>query len=258
MSKRERKKYKGIKWCFLTLSLVLIVTSFVYFFWYTPVGYRMSVMFHGFRELSPNIYVDKNYEGDTDAIPTIINEAKERNFEFWGEVKSNPVIIISDDEEKIARLGGNHNAYTIAVFAVRTYISLSSNWLNVDVIAHELTHAETHYRIFHGVISFDRPIPVWFDEGIALQNDKRERYGDTAWIYATDYTRKKVDFDAITGEEFYKGDEKEILYNYIVSRYEVKKWIIENGIEALKALLEGIRRGGDFYSLYNQSKNTET
>ena len=125
-------------------------------------------------------------------------------------------------KEKIARLGGNHNAYTIAVFAVRTYISLSSNWLNVDVIAHELTHAETHYRIFHGVISFDRPIPVWFDEGIALQNDKRERYGDTAWIYATDYTRKKVDFDAITGEEFYKGDEKEILYNYIVSRYEVK------------------------------------
>lgn len=218
----------------------------------------MSVVFHGFRELSPGIYVDKEYEGDTYIILKRINEAKVRHSEFWGEVKSSPVIIISDDEDKIARLGGDHNAYTIAVFAVRTYISLSSKWLNVDVIAHELTHAETHYRIFHGLISFDRPIPVWFDEGIALQNDTRERYGDTAWIYATDYTRKKVDLDAITGEEFYQDDAKVVLYNYIVSRYEVKKWIDENGIEALKTLLEEIRRGGDFYSLYNQSKKAKT
>jgi len=254
LSIRERKKRKGIRWCFFILSLVLFVTAFVYYFWFTPLGYRMSVMFHGFRELSPGIYVDKEYEGDTYIILKRINAAKARHSEFWGEVKSNPTIIITDDEKKIARLGGDHNAYTIAVFAVRTYISLSSSWINVDVIAHELTHAETHYRVFHGLISFKRPIPVWFDEGLALQNDTRERYGDTAWIYATDYTRKKVDLDAINGEEFYEGTEKEVLYNYIVSRYEVKKWITENGIEALKTLLEEIRRGGDFNTLYNKNK----
>ena len=65
----------------------------------------------------------------------------------------------------------------------KNYISVSDEYLNIDIIAHELTHAELHTRLNMKAL---KSIPTWFDEGLATQNDYREQYGLDAWIEQTD------------------------------------------------------------------------
>lgn len=50
-------------------------------------------------------------------------------------------------------------------------------------MAHELTHAETHYRIINfwdcfNIVNQAGKVPRWFDEGVATQNDYREKYSE--------------------------------------------------------------------------------
>jgi len=62
---------------------------------------------------------------------------------------------------------------------VNSYIVVSPEYLNVDILAHELTHAEVHARVFTGRLWDWLSIPTWFDEGIALQNDYLEKTLDS-------------------------------------------------------------------------------
>ena len=169
------------------------------------------------------------------------------------------MIIICDDKNTIAKLGGDHDTTTTAVFKVYSYISLSSEYLNIDVIAHELTHAETHFRVFKGRIWSRGLIPVWFDEGVALQNDYRERYNEAVWNDVTDNGNNVValgdidtpaEFYVGETEKFYEGETEERRYSYIISRHEVNRWIENNGVDSLLSLLDKVNQGWDFSSLY--------
>ena len=53
---------------------------------------------------------------------------------------------------------------TLLINGVHSYTSLSSEFLTADVLAHEMTHAETHQRIYQNSTDTSS-IPIWFDEG---------------------------------------------------------------------------------------------
>lgn len=89
------------------------------------------------------IYIENGWNKDKEQLLAIVNEAKQRVNIFFGEVKSSPIIIICDNNKKIERLGRDHNTLTIMMNGVNSYISLSSEFLSVDILAHEMTHAQS-------------------------------------------------------------------------------------------------------------------
>ena len=255
------KKIHRIKKGYLVLIIVAvsIVTVLFAFAQFSSFGYRMTVPLRSFTEVSPNVYIHNDFANNKADVVNLIEDAKSRVADFFGELVSKPVIIICDDKKTIAKLGGDHDITTTAIFKVYSYISLSSEFLNVDVIAHELTHAETHFRIYNGRIWSQGLVPVWFDEGVALQNDYREKYNETAWNDVPDGGNNVVALDDIdTAEEInvgktektYEGEAAERRYRYIVSRYEVNRWIENNGLDALLNLLDKVNQGENFNRSY--------
>ena len=117
------------------------------------------------------------------------------------------MIIICDEEKLLAKLGGDHDTQTVLFPVKKSYISISTEYLNVDVLAHELTHAELKERLSDKAL---RKIPTWFDEGIALQNDYREQYGPAAWAEQIDIGKNIVAHeDMDTSAEFYSGTKED-------------------------------------------------
>lgn len=233
------------------VALVVITAVLVYFVQFTALGYRVTVPLRGFSAVASNVYVHRGFTGDIDQALRTVDDARSRVAAYFGEIRSDPIVIMCDDSATIAKLGGDHDTTTAVLFGAHSYISVSSEFLNVDVIAHELTHAETHARLYKGKLWNGQLVPVWFDEGVALQNDHRERYDEDAWKEATGNGENVVALSDIdTVAEFYAGESEQRRYRYIVSKHELSGWIALHGVDALLELLDEVNRGGEFSRLY--------
>ena len=246
----KAKKKKGILSVIFSLML-LIAAAGIWFFEFNPTGYRMTVSHRAsFENISDNVYVNHDYAGNRDEIAGLIDEAKTRVADFYGSLTcpDHTVIMICDDEKLLAKLGGDHDTQTVLFPVKKSYISISAEYLNVDVLAHELTHAELKERLSDSAL---RKIPTWFDEGTALQNDCREQYGPAAWAEQTDngkYTVAHEDMD--TAAEFYSGTKEDRRFRYINAKHDVAEWLENHGMQGFMNLIDRLNSGEDFDAAY--------
>lgn len=247
--KKSRIRFK--KRYIIPMIILILLCAFVAFFQLTAIGYRMTVSYRNFTQLSNNVYVANDYPGDMNELISILDQATIRTADFWGSLESSPVIIICDNAKTLQKLGGNHDTATLIFLKAYDYISISSEYLNVDVVAHELTHAELHTRLYAGRLRHAL-VPTWFDEGIATQNDYRIKYGEAAFKEATNAGSDIMDLSSMdTASEFNGGEKTDRVYRYIVSRHELKEWIARHGIAGLTQLISSVNSGEDFYELYS-------
>ncbi len=248
----KTKKKKMILIVIFSL-LLLFAAAAVWFFQFNPTGYRMSVPRRAsFEKLSDNVFVNRTYAGNRDAIAAIIDEAKERAADFFGTLTcpEHTVIIVCDDEKLLAKLGGDHDTQTIPFPEKKSYISLSDEYLNVDVLAHELTHAELHDRLSLKALW---RIPTWFDEGIALQNDFREQYDLEEWAKQTNNGKNTVTLeDMDTAAEFYAGTVEDRRVRYLNAKHEVSIWIEMYNYQGVLDLIDKLNSGEEFYTAYKR------
>ena len=247
--KTKKKKIIVIVVCSF---LFLIAAAAVWFFQLNPAGYRMSVPCrNSFEKLSDNVYINKGYVGSREDAAALIDQAKDRVAAYFGELRSSghTLIIICDDDRLLKKLGGDHDTKTVLFPLKRNYISVSDEYLDIDVPAHELTHAELHGRLSVGALS---RIPTWFDEGIALQNDYREQYGPEAWAEQTGNGKNTVALaDMDEPAEFYAGTAEERRFRYLNAKHEVAEWMEAHGRDGLLKLIDRLNGGEDFESAYN-------
>ncbi|WP_303838369.1 hypothetical protein [Ruminococcus flavefaciens] len=248
--KIKSKKKKIILCCCISLILLLLLAA-VYIFQFTGLGYRMSVPYRSsFEKVADNIYVNKNYSGNIKEAIQLTEEALERDRAFFGELQctDTTIIIFCDDDKLLSKLDGDHdtkNSYT-----KKNYISVSDEYLNIDIIAHELTHAELHTRLNVKAL---KSIPTWFDEGLATQNDYREQYGLKAWIEQTDNGKNTVPLeDMDTGSEFYADPLEDRRFRYLNAKHEVSVWMDTHQQKGLLELLDKLNKGKDFDSVYSR------
>lgn len=232
--------------------ILLIVAGVVWFFEFNSTGYRMSVSHRAsFEKISDNVFINRDYAGNRDEITGLINKAKSRAADFYGSLtcQDHTVIIICDDEKLLAKLGGDHDTYHITLFPVkRSYVSVSTEYLTVDVLAHELTHAELYERLSGKAF---RRVPTWFNEGIALQNDYREQYGPEAWAEQTDNGKNIVAHeDMDTAAEFYSGTKEDRRFRYLNAKHDVVEWLEKHGLQGFMALIDRLNGGEDFSAAY--------
>ena len=234
------------------LSLILSITAAsVWFFQSNPIGYRMTVPFRAsFEKISDNVYVNRYYAGDRAEVTELIDAAKARDRDFFGALTclDHTVMILCDDEKLLVKLGGNYDTQTVLFPVKKSYISVSNEYLNVDVLAHELTHAELHERLSGRAL---RRLPTWFDEGIALQNDCREQYGPEAWKEQTDNGKNVVAHqDMDTAAEFYSGTQEDRRFRYLNAKHDVAEWLETHGSQGLMELIDRLNGKEDFSAAY--------
>lgn len=247
---RMKSRTKVKKRTILLTVILLILSAGILFFQLTSTGYRMTVPYRNFTELQKNVYLANDYSGDRQELVSILAASSKRVSAFWGKLESSPTIIICDNEKTLKKLGGDRDTTTLIFLKAYSYISISRQYLNVDIMAHEMTHAELHARLYAGKLP-QTLVPTWFDEGLATQNDDRAKYNEDAWNAATNKGLAPIDLsDFDTPSEFYRGEAADREYRYILSRHEVKAWIERNGMDHLFELIAEVNRGADFNALY--------
>ena len=161
----------------LFITILLILAAVVgAMFQFTQFGYLTTVPYRSaFTEIASHVYINRDYAGDRQELLEMIEQAKDRVRAFFGELhfQDETILIICDDEKLTRKLGEDHGTVIFSFPAEAHYICISEEYLELDILAHEITHAELRSRLS---AKAQKAIPTWFDEGLALQNDYRERY----------------------------------------------------------------------------------
>ena len=245
---------RRVLWSTVGACVVLVlVAAAVYFFQFNQYGYLMTIPYRSaFTEIADHVYINRNHARDHQEILSLIGQAEGRVREFFGDLRfqDETIIIICDDDKLISKLGGDKNTATIFFPTKTNYISVSDEYFNIDILAHEITHAELHTRLSAKAL---QNIPTWFDEGIALQNDYREQYSETQWIAQTDNGKNIVAVeDMDTPSEFYAGTVEERRFRYLNAKHEVSEWLKIHDKQGLLTFLDELNSGENFYTAYGR------
>ena len=237
---------------FLFITILLILAAVVVaVFQFTQFGYLMTVPYRSaFTEIASHVYINRDYAGDQQELLEMIEQAKDRVRTFFGDVRfqDETIFIICDDEKLTRKLGEDHGTVIYYFPSETHYICISDEYLELDILAHEITHAELHTRLS---AEAQKAIPTWFDEGIALQNDYREKYSEAQWTQQTDNGKNAVALeDMDTPAEFYAGEAEDRRFRYLNAKHELEVWMISHGQQGLLELLDRLNGGADFNTAY--------
>ena len=251
----KSKAKKTVRIVLLTLFLLLIAAA-VYFFQFTTYGYLISIPFrHSFAEFGEHMYINRSYSGGSSEPEALISQAQERVRAFYGDLccMEHTYLIICDDPALKPKLGDGKETNTLRFpfqKHLTNYIYLSDEYLNLDIISHELTHAELHSRLSLDAL---KKLPTWFDEGIATQNDYREQYGPAAWTEQTDSGKNALAPEEMdTPAEFYAGTAEDRRFRYLNAKHIVGEWMDAHGSDGLLKLMEQLNSGTDFAAAYGE------
>lgn len=171
----------------------------------------------------------------------LLASARDRIAETFGAAQARPIVVFWGQQSWLARF--NLNVTAGAHFlGFRSCVLIGPNGRSTDVVAHELMHAEIFERI--GPWARLTRLPVWFDEGLAMQVDRRARF-DLPATSLSGFVRQ------YSGSAFFASDAVELTRNYAAAKAEVAKWVRKIGQRQLYPVLERIRAGADVAALFD-------
>ena len=209
----------------LFITILLILAAVVgAMFQFTQFGYLTTVPYRSaFTEIASHVYINRDYAGDRQELLEMIEQAKDRVRAFFGELhfQDETILIICDDEKLTRKLGEDHGTVIFSFPAEAHYICISEEYLELDILAHEITHAELRSRLS---AKAQKAIPTWFDEGLALMD---------------------------TPAEFYAGEAEDRRFRYLNAKHELDVWMTVHGQHGLLELFDKLNGGADFTTAYD-------
>ncbi|MDM7951403.1 hypothetical protein [Hydrogenophaga sp.] len=169
----------------------------------------------------------------------LVDEARRRIEATFGKPAARPTIVFLGSTSRIGPF--SLNAYGSTQFVGhRTCVMIGPKGRSVDIVAHELMHAELHHRV--GSLKYFLKVPTWFDEGVAMQVDFRSRYA-LREDKAAEADRVR---ELTTSSKFFVSDDKALTQNYSFAKYEVSKWLSVVGSDTLYSRLARLKSGETF------------
>ncbi len=231
---------KNIK---IVLSLVLFTIIF-----YLTSRTQLNGLFINtghFIEISENVFVSPNTSIiQAKKLQKLINQSYSRNDSvIWIKTKRNKKIIFCADNNTFYDYCPDTTLQ--AAFLSSPYLShivIGPKGFNLDVISHEMCHAELFERL--GILAWFKVkflVPVWFDEGLAMQVNFEERYNiKNLASYIKENQKELISIKSVVSyNDFFKNEDK-IWFNYFASKLEVENWLSIVGKEGLIKLIESI------------------
>jgi hypothetical protein len=231
--------------------LLLLIGGFVFAYFNASMIRAVLVRVSDIKRVENRLYVDPHLAEDKlKSLEADILEAKSRVLELYGGCLADPAIIAGDNVKMLSKFGMTKGGTGVShITMIGSYIVLGPNGMNVDVIAHEMCHCELAKRV--GMLNREK-IPAWFDEGLAMQLDDREKYGEEEWVKLTGYGKSVPDIKLVnTSERFYNS---QAASHYIIAKHELKQWLAAVGTNGLSELVLKIKKGREFGEAYFVSR----
>jgi len=186
-----------------------------------------------YSEIAPNIFVSNSFNLDQkENLFSKITLGKSRVNNTFGQMISDPKVVITTNENEAFDFGSNKYGKALLT-PLGQCIVFGPEGQNIDVIAHEYTHAEVHYRV--GWLKHFLNVPIWFNEGVALLVDFREPY----LLDNIDLSSKEV--------EFVKNNE----FNFSIGNYQAARILVDTIDKSNFYLnLEKLKQGQDINSVF--------
>ena len=193
----------------------------------------------GLNSIGDGLLTDTESEAERHRYVELVRDARARIETTFGTPESKPILVIFNQSSGLGPFKLNSYGSTQMVGS-RACVMLGPRGQNVDVVAHELMHAELHHRT--GYVQRFLQIPTWFDEGVAMQVDYRGRYSLSRQEAAkSDYVRSLT-----TGSSFFTGEDEVVTRNYASAKAVVASWVASAGAATLYPRLSRIKNGEVF------------
>jgi hypothetical protein len=180
------------------------------------------------------------------AVLEIQTRAKTRIENMFGAPRAKPLVVFLNNPATIFTFKSNGYGDTHFV-GPRVCVILGPQGTNVDVVAHELLHAELSERV--GPWRKFSEIPARFDEGLAMQVDFRSRYDSSQPVDSAELASLQT---LRSMDQFNAGNDEEITRHYARSKRAVTQWLEKIGRSNLYSRLERIRAGESFETVFRQ------
>ncbi len=199
----------------------------------------MFVGVAGLYVLPDGSLTDSPSPDDQERYVRLTLESRERIANTFGEPKAKPVLVYFSRPDGFGPF--KLNAFGSTQFiGPHTCVMIGPAGQSIDVVAHELMHAEIHERA--GFWSRFMKIPTWFDEGLAMQVDFRPKYLLAAEdAHGLDEVRHLTSFSS-----FFSGGEQVIISHYAKARVLVANWVERVGRASVYQQLHQLRDGQSF------------
>jgi hypothetical protein len=175
----------------------------------------------------------------------LLSDARARIQSTFGALESKPIVVFFDDPNTFWPFKPNEYGST-NFLGSRVCVIVGAKGQNIDVTAHELMHAEIAHRV--GYWLRWTQLPVWFDEGLAMQVDYRPDYN-----LPESESSKADDVKSLrSANEFFTTNDAMLTKNYASSKVVVKKWVADIGSANVYSQLDRVRAGESFESMMNR------
>lgn len=234
--------------CFIIIILLPMAT-FAHFMFFPQETRCILISFSNF-ERTKNLYYSKTTSSEQLQKLLALQKAAETKCKFfWRENAILDYKMIYCNNEKEYNKYGNYGTPATTQRKLGAYVVLNSEGLDENVIAHELSHTILYNQLGWYKATFK--IPTWFEEGLAMQVDDRERYAiDSVQMEKENgIVLPKVETIA-TGSQFYSGSSETIRTNYITSKYVVQEWLKTH---SLSKFIKKMNNGDGFEAAYKES-----
>lgn len=238
-----KKFTKILKRILLVFLIVIPVCAVAHFFLFPQQTRSILIGFSDFKK-DGRLYFNSNTpQIKIDSVQLLIQLASQRVTAFWGRKTCDPAFIYCDTETDFNKYGSPFPVPALTHIKLGAHIVISNQGIDLDIIAHEMAHAEFYERI--GFYNWTFKIPTWFDEGLAMQNDYRDYYSEDTLKARSDNYKHMPDVKKLrTGKQFNEaGTHEQVMLNYMAAKHEVKLWYTK---EKLDKLIKDINAGKSF------------
>ena len=223
--------------------IVIPISAFAHFIFFPQQTRSILIDYSDFKKdgtLYFNINTPRN---KVETAKSLIELASNRVAVFWGQKTCNPKYIYCEKVEDFKKFGSLYPVPALTHIKLGSYIVISNQGLDLDIIAHEISHAEFYERV--GFYNWSFKIPRWFDEGLAMQNDDRNYYSeDTLKLKSNNYKNLPDIKKLKSGKQFNEeGSREQIMLNFMTAKHEIKNWYAK---EKLARFIKDINSGKTF------------
>jgi hypothetical protein len=240
---------KIIKSTVLVFLLVIPITAFAHFIFFPQQTRSILINYSNYKKDSSLYFNSITPQNKIDTLKLLVELASNRVAKFWGQKTCNPKYIYCDSDEDFKKFGSPFKVPALTHIKLGSYIVISNQGIDLDIIAHEISHAEFYHRI--GFYNWSFKIPRWFDEGLAMQNDKRNYYSDDSLKFKSNNYENMPNVKKLkSGRQFNEeGSPEQIMLNFMTAKHEVKNWYTK---KKLDRFIIDINSGKTFEEAFGQ------
>ena len=237
-------KFKQIsKRIALVLLIVIPISALAHFIIFPQQTRSILISYSSFKKDGRLYFNNNTPQNKVDSVKQLIELAVNRVAGFWGQKTCNPKFIYCKSEADFKKYGSRYSVPALTHLKLGAYIVISNEGIDLDIIAHEIAHAEFYERL--GFYNWSFKIPRWFDEGLAMQNDNRNYYSEDTLRVKSDNFKNLPDIKKFkSGKQFNEeGTNEQIMLNFMTAKHEVKNWYTK---EKLDKFIKDINAGKSF------------